>query len=152
VAWQVLAAAVYLSVAGGCTPTVEHRGYLPQQKQLAQLQMGMPKAEVEAILGSPSTTATVNLRGDSYYYISSVVHQKAFLEPEEVDRKILAVRFDEFEQVASFAQYGLEDGQIVNFSDRRTPTRGKELTILQQLFSNIGKFAPPSQGGPQTRI
>lgn len=138
-----LAAALTIVAIAGCTPSVDHRGYLPQESQLKQLQLGMPKPEVEALLGSPSTTATVNMTGDSYYYISSVVEQTAFFEPKEVDRKVLAVRFDQFEQVESFAQYGLEDGQVVNISDRRTPTRGKELTILQQLFSNIGRFQAP---------
>lgn len=138
-----LAAALAVVAIAGCTPSVDHRGYLPQEAQLKQLQLGMPKPEVEALLGSPSTTATVNMTGDSYYYISSVVEQTAFFEPKEVDRKVLAIRFDQFEQVESFAQYGLEDGQVVNISDRRTPTRGKELTILQQLFSNIGRFQGP---------
>ena len=138
-----LAAAIAVIAIAGCTPSVYHRGYLPQQSQLQQLQLGMPKPEVEALLGSPSTTATVNMTGDSYYYISSVVEQQAFFEPREVDRKVLAIRFDQLDQVESFAQYGLEDGQIVNINDRRTPTRGKELTILQQLFSNIGRFQGP---------
>ena len=115
-----LAAALSALAIAGCTPTVDHRGYLPKQSQLQQLQIGMPKPEVEALLGSPSTTATINTTGDSYYYISSVV-----------------------DQVQSFAQYGLEDGEIVNISDRRTPTRGKELSVIQQLFSNIGRFSGP---------
>ena len=138
-----LAAALSALAIAGCTPTVDHRGYLPKQSQLQQLQIGMPKPEVEALLGSPSTTATINTTGDSYYYISSVVEQRSFLEPEEVDRKVLAIRFDELDQVQSFAQYGLEDGEIVNISDRRTPTRGKELSVIQQLFSNIGRFSGP---------
>ncbi|MGI9464334.1 MAG: outer membrane assembly protein BamE, partial [Aestuariivirgaceae bacterium] len=62
--------------------------------------------------------------------------------------KVLAVRFDQLDQVESFAHYGLEDGQIINISTRRTPTRGKEFTVLQQLFSNIGRFdAPGASGG-----
>ncbi|NNE21137.1 MAG: outer membrane protein assembly factor BamE [Rhizobiales bacterium] len=141
-----LATAIAVTAIAGCTPSVDYRGYLPQEEQLKQLQLGMPKPEVEALLGSPSTTATINMTGDSYYYISSVVEQTAFFEPKEVDRKILAIRFDQLEQVESFAQYGLEDGQVVNINDRRTPTRGKELTILQQLFSNIGRFQAPGSG------
>ena len=78
--------------------------------------------------------------------VSSVVEQRAFFEPTEVDRKVLAVRFNGEDQVESFAHYGLEDGQIVNFSNRKTPTRGKELSVLQQLFSNIGKFDAPGTG------
>lgn len=127
---------------GACSPTIDHRGYLPRQSDLQQLQIGMSKTEVEGLLGSPSTTATVNHAGDSYYYISSVVEQQGFLDPKEVDRKVLALRFNQIDQLESFAHYGLEDGQVINISSRETPTRGKELTILQQVFSNIGRFDP----------
>lgn len=134
----VLAAAVLAN----CTPIVDHRGYLPRQGDMQNLQPGMSKVEVEALLGSPSTTATINVAGDSYYYISSVVEQRAFLRPKEVERQVVAIRFNQTDQVESFAHYGLEDGQIVNFSSRETPTRGRELTILQQLISNAGNVAP----------
>jgi outer membrane protein assembly factor BamE (lipoprotein component of BamABCDE complex) len=53
----------------------------------------MAKSEVEAIMGSPSTTASVNLQGDSYYYISSVTTQRSFLDPQEQTREIIAIRF-----------------------------------------------------------
>jgi outer membrane protein assembly factor BamE (lipoprotein component of BamABCDE complex) len=129
-----------------CSPIVDHRGYLPREGDMQNLQQGMSKVEVEALLGSPSTTATVNLTGDSYYYISSVVEERAFLRPTEVERQVVAIRFNQNDQVESFAHYGLEDGRIINFSSRETPTRGRELTILQQLFSNIGNVSPlPSQ-------
>ncbi len=101
----------------------------------------MAKSEVEATLGSPSTTASIKYQGDSYYYISSRMEQRAFFTPEETDRQVYAIRFDQNDQVASLANYGLEDGQIVDFSSRKTPTAGKELTILQQIFSNVGRFS-----------
>jgi outer membrane protein assembly factor BamE (lipoprotein component of BamABCDE complex) len=141
------ALAVVLTGAAACTPTIDYRGYLPPQNALQQLQPGMSKAEVEALLGSPSTTATINFSGDSYYYISSVVETRAFLEPQEIDRTVVAIRFNQTDQVESFAHYGLEDGRIIDFSTRTTPTRGKELTILQQIFSNIGRFNPANPGG-----
>src|SRR5262245_43832164 len=125
-----------------CSATVSHRGYLPRAQDLQKVQVGMSKAEVEATLGSPSTTATVNTTGDSYYYISSVVEQRAFLNPRETDRKVFAVRFNQSDQVESFASYALEDGQIINMNTRETPTAGKELTVLQQIFGNIGTFTP----------
>jgi outer membrane protein assembly factor BamE (lipoprotein component of BamABCDE complex) len=129
------------AVLAGCSPIVDHHGYLPREGDMQKLQPGMSKVEVEALLGSPSTTATINLSGDSYYYISSVVEQRAFLT-KETDRQVLAVRFDGSDQVESFAHYGLEDGRIINFSDRTTPTRGREMTILQQLISNAGNVSP----------
>ncbi len=52
----------------------------------------------------------------------------------------MAVYFDKNEDVERVAFYGLKDGQVVDFVTRTTPTRGKELTVIQQLFSNVCKF------------
>ena len=137
---QSLARRGFLMLSGAallaaCTPTVLHHGYLPRKGDLEQLREGMTKAEVEALLGSPSTTATIDTVNDSYYYISSTVKQTAFLKPEEVERRVLAIRFDRDGRVKSFAVYGLEDGQVVNISNRKTPAAGKELGILASLFA-----------------
>jgi outer membrane protein assembly factor BamE (lipoprotein component of BamABCDE complex) len=145
--------ATILIGAAACQPTIDYRGYQARSGDLAKIQVGMPKAEVEALLGSPSTTASVALQGDSYYYISSRVEQTAFLDPKETDRQVFAVRFDANDQVVSFANYGIEDGQVVDINSRKTPTKGRELTIVQQLLGNIGRFKGPgrtssSQGSP----
>lgn len=99
-----------------------------------QIQQGMSKSEVEAVLGSPSTTASVNLQGDSYYYISSTTKSRPFITPKETDRQVIAIRFDGSDQVQSFAQYGLEDGKIIDLNTRRTPVAGREASILRDLF------------------
>ncbi len=140
------AASLLALALAACTPTVSYRGYLPRQQDLDKLRVGMSKSEVEATLGSPSTTATIRTAGDSFYYISSVVEQQAFFDPQETQRKVLAIRFDANDQVESFATYTLEDGQIINMNTRKTPTAGREYTILQQIFSNLGNLAP--QGTP----
>ena len=142
---RIAIAAVTCALVGACspvTPITDHRGYLPRAEEIQKLQIGMSKAEVQALLGSPSTTATMETLGDSYYYISSVVETTAFLAPEVVDREILAVRFDQESRVSGFGHYGLEDGKIINMVTRQTPTRGKELNVLQQLFNNVGRFDP----------
>jgi outer membrane protein assembly factor BamE (lipoprotein component of BamABCDE complex) len=130
-----------------CTPQIDHHGYLAKPGAFDQVQKGMSKSEVEAALGSPSTTASVNFQGDSYYYISSVTEQRAFLNPKEVERQVIAVRFDQKDQVASFGQYGLEDGRIVEVNTRETPSAGREFSILRQIFGNIGKPGLPSKPG-----
>jgi len=139
----LIPAAMALAVAA-CSANIAHRGYLAKPGAFAQVHEGMPKSEVEGILGSPSTTASVNYQGDSYYYISSTTEQRAFLNATEVERQVIAIRFDQNDQVANLGQYGLEDGKIIDINSRTTPTRGRELTILQQLFGNIGK---PGAGG-----
>lgn len=137
----LLPAAMALTVAA-CSSNIAHRGYLAKPGAFGQVREGMPKSEVEGILGSPSTTASINYQGDSYYYISSTTQQTAFLNPKEIEREVIAIRFDRNDQVASLGQYGLEDGKIVDINSRTTPTKGRELTMLQQLFGNIGRPGP----------
>jgi outer membrane protein assembly factor BamE (lipoprotein component of BamABCDE complex) len=133
--------AIFFMLAA-CTPNIDYHGYLAKPGAFSQIQEGMPKSEVEATLGSPSTTASVKFNGDSYYYISNVTEQTAFLKPKEVKREVIAIRFDPNDKVTSFGQYGLEDGRIIDMNSRTTPTKGVELTILQQIFGNIGTPAP----------
>ena len=42
-----------------------------------------------------------------------------------MSREVIAVRFDKGDQVTSFAQYGLEDGRIININSRETPIVGE---------------------------
>jgi len=151
--------AAFMFTLAACTPNIDYHGYLAKPGAFAQILEGMPKSEVEATLGSPSTTASVKFRGDSYYYISNVTEQRAFLNPRELKREVIAIRFDPDDKVASFGQYGLEDGRIIDMNSRTTPTKGVELTILQQIFGNIGTPAPgggvipgrtPGGNGPGT--
>jgi len=134
-----LAAALAVA-AGACQPIRDYRGFVPREGSLERVQIGMSRAEVEELLGTPSATSTV--AGTSYYYISSVFETTAFLAPEEVDRQVYAIWFDDKENVSRIAHYGLKDGKVFDFVSRTTPTRGKELTVLQQLFGNIGRFNP----------
>lgn len=136
-----------LSVVGlvaGCSPEINHRGYYPKAGALAQVAEGMPKTEVEGILGSPSTTASVNFQGDSYYYITSITQGRSFLDPKEIKREVIAVRFDQQDQVTSVAQYGLEDGRVINLNTRKTPVAGAEFSILKELLRSGGTVAPGS--------
>ncbi|HAC60473.1 outer membrane protein assembly factor BamE [Parvibaculum sp.] len=129
-----------------CSPIVEERGYIFDPADLDKLQTGSSKEQVRSVMGSPSTVSTVD--GEAWYYISSKFETVAFYEPKEIERTVAAVYFDKTDVVQQVAYYGLEDGQIVNFVDRKTPTRGKELTVLGQLFGNLGRFNNQSTGIP----
>ena len=123
----------------GCSPEINHRGYITKPGSFSQLSEGMSKSEVEGILGSPSTTASVNFQGDSYYYISSTTQGRAFLAPVETNREVIAVRFNKADQVEGVAQYGLADGKIININSRKTVIAGNEFSILREIFSGKGK-------------
>jgi outer membrane protein assembly factor BamE (lipoprotein component of BamABCDE complex) len=137
-----LVAGAFASLLAACSPEINHRGYYARPGAFSQISEGMPKSEVEGILGSPSTTASVNFQGDSYYYITSITESRAFLTPREVNREVIAVRFDRSDQVVSFAQYGLEDGRIIDINTRKTPVAGQEFSILQEIFRGILRSSP----------
>ena len=147
IASQLLMMGLVTSLMAACTPQINHRGYYPKAGAFAQVSEGMAKSEVEGILGSPSTTASVNFQGDSYYYITSTTEAKSFLAPVETSREVIAVRFNKNDQVTSTAQYGLQDGRVIDINYRKTPVTGSELTLLQELLHSLGSATPGVGGG-----
>jgi outer membrane protein assembly factor BamE (lipoprotein component of BamABCDE complex) len=97
----------------------------------------MNKDQVRAAFGSPDTTGTIN--GDAYYYIASTQKSYPFFKPWEIDRQVVAVYFDKGGTVQQVAHYGLKDGIVVNYSKDETPARGKDLSVIEQIFGNISQ-------------
>lgn len=123
------------ALAAGCqsiTITRNH-GYVMSQEMLQQVPVGSSREHVRLVLGTPSTTATFG--EEVYYYISQKTETIAFMRPEIVEQSVLAVYFDEAGSVTRIASYGIEDGRVVDFIGRRTPTTGDEVTFLQQILS-----------------
>lgn len=131
------AALVALPIAlGGCESFTRtaHHGYILSQDALDQVPEGSSQDQVRFALGTPSTTATFG--NEVWYYISQTKETTAFLAPKVVDQRVLAVYFNEDNQVSQIANYGLEDGRVVDFIGRTTPTTGAEITLLRQIFSS----------------
>lgn len=118
----------------GCTPVISQRGYLPDPVGEASINIGTDtKTTIQKKLGDPSTRATFG--GDAWYYISSVQKKIAFFDPTVEKSSILAIHFDKDGKVTGLHHYGLKDGHVVAFASRETPTRGREITFLQQLLN-----------------
>ena len=137
-------ALVFLSAS--CSPIVENRGYVFDEKLLDQIKVNETISnDVMDILGSPSTTSAID--ASTWYYIYSKAETIAFYHPMVTDRRVLAVSFDDDNKVNNLKYYGLEEGKIISYVDRTTPTRGRELTVLQQLFGNLGRLGAGSLPG-----
>ncbi len=131
-----LAAASALALSA-CEATYTNHGFAPQIAQLEQISSSDTRGSVLRLLGEPSATGTFD--AESWYYMASRVENYAFYAPKIVDRKVVAIRFDEAGRVSNVARYGIEDGKVIDLITRTTPTYGREITILQQLFGNIGR-------------
>ena len=128
-----LCAAAYLLI--GCAGQVDRHGHLFTDLNLEQIQPGMSQDQVRLTLGTPDTKGTLD--GDVFYYISSTRKTLPMGRPKVIDRKIVAVYFNEQQTVSQVAHYGLKDGKIIDFIDGETPTYGRKLTALEQLFGNL---------------
>ncbi len=48
-------------------------------------------------------------------------------------------------RLATRKNYDLADGKDISMVSRITPTAGKEMTILEQIMGNVGRFSGPRQ-------
>jgi len=135
----LLAAGLLAGGLGACERALQVHGNMPDPEVIAEIQPGVDDRNgVTDKLGSPSTVST--FLDNKWYYIGQKTEQFAFLAPDVLERSILVVSFDDDGVVNDTVLYTLEDGQIVEAVERETPTEGRELTIMQQLFGNIGRF------------
>ena len=122
-----------------CSPRIDSRGNLPDPDRLVEVKPGLHgRDDVTDILGSPSSIAVFD--EETWYYISQRTETVAFLAPSVEERKIVIVRFDGEGLVSTIETFGLEEGQTVEMVDRETPTAGNELTFIDQLIGNFGRF------------
>ena len=127
----LLVGALSLSL-GGCFTTTLNHGHVIPAERVRDIQAGSSREQVELLLGSPSTTS--RLDGDAYYYISQTKETTAFLTPEIVEQRVVAIYFDEEGFVRDTAYYSLEDGQVVDILTRKTRTGGADYGFLTQIL------------------
>jgi len=126
----------------GCTISVDQRGNLPDPDKLALIQPGTTtKEQVVKVLGTPSSESTFN--DDTWYYISRKTKQVAFFSPEVLDQQVYIVDFDNKGVVKNVDHRGMADGAPITPAPGATPAPGRELTFMEQLLGNIGKFNAP---------
>lgn len=145
-------------VAAGCTSVVDRRGFMPEDESQVAITTGTDtKATILARLGNPSQQGVFDQQ--VWYYISSVESSRAFLRARTDERRIIAVTFDDGDTVSDVRQFGLADGRVINYNTERTPTRGREVTFLEQIFGSVGRAPvalpgedpnlPTGSGGPR---
>lgn len=126
-------------LASGCAATRDFHGYVPDQALPVDVKPAIDtRSTVLARLGTPSTTSLFN--DNLWVYMSSTRELLTFYYPKVVQREIVAIQFDTDDVVSDVLIYDAEDGRVIDYSSRVTPTRGRELGILEQLFGTIGSL------------
>jgi outer membrane protein assembly factor BamE (lipoprotein component of BamABCDE complex) len=132
--------------AAGCEEVVDVRGNLPHPSVVSKIKPGFHKrGDVENMLGTPSAIAT--FKKEVWYYIGGRVKTVSFFKPEILERKVVAVRFDQRGIVTKIEAQDASNVRKIQLVERETPTKGKDLTFLQQIIGNIGRFGNPGEDG-----
>lgn len=138
-----LAAAAFMALClSGCLGydgEIVH-GYQMDEKNREQVRVGASAEQILVLLGTPTTTSTVG--GDAWYYVTQVTDRSVqFLKPKLIDQRVFAVYYTKDKKVERVANYGMEDGKVIDFVTRTTPTGGAEATFLKGMFLNLMHFS-----------
>ena len=123
-----------------CAPITKVSGYVPLQKELQQLRVGVSKKqEIIDILGEP-----LNYNGDSVdslIYIQQKVEAKAFLRPRVRERTIIKLSFNDAKILSNIEKSTEVDTKPLTIDNEIVVSEGRKLTFFQQMFGNIGNFS-----------
>jgi len=144
----LLALALAAPGLAACVAIENQRGNLPEADRLAQIKPGTTTREqVTKILGTPSSTGVFDDK--NWYYISKRTKQVAFFDPDVLDQQVYIVNFDDKGVVRLVDHKDLKDGRDIEPAPGATPAPGRELTFLEQVLGNVGRFTKESsKGGP----
>ncbi|MEJ6790430.1 outer membrane protein assembly factor BamE [Brevundimonas sp. BR2-1] len=131
------------ALTAACAPVIGQNGFQAIDAKPADIVAGTDtKQTVLTKLGTPSTTSTFE-RDNVWYYISQVTEKYTYNRPQVTQRSVTEITFNDAGQVSAVNNLGLEDGRVVAMNGRETPTRGRQLTILEQLLGNVGRGQLP---------
>ena len=149
-----LASALFAAsaIVSACTPVNSFQGFQAIEARPQDVKVGDDNMEsVKARLGTPSAVSTFD--PDVWFYISQVSESQAFYKARLLRRDVVAISFDKDSQaVTKVDTLTMKDGRVIAYNGRETPTRGRELTFMEQLIGSIGngQLSNPDQQNPGT--
>lgn len=139
-----LSSYLLLILLNACAPTVEHRGFNPEQaERIDDIKINISdKEKVTECLGSPSTISAFPTEGKNWtkwYYVYRKTEKISFWDPKVVDQLIIKIIFDEKDIVKDIiAQKGVS-GEEISASKEKTVTTGYQSSFLKDIFGNFGR-------------
>jgi outer membrane protein assembly factor BamE (lipoprotein component of BamABCDE complex) len=95
------------------------------------------------MLGSPTAIGT--FEDTRWYYITRKTEQLAFYEPDLIEATIVLVEFDQAGFVKQVAHLSNDQARDIDPVSRTTPTKGREMSVIEQLLGNLGVAGPRSR-------
>lgn len=132
-------AALIVLAASACDPRSATRGSIPTEERISLVIPGVHgREDVRNAMGSPSVISTFD--DNTWYYIGRRTEQYAFFKRKTIEQQVLVVRYGVDGRVEKISRLDSSDGREVDLVERETPSAGRKLGLLEQLFGNIGRF------------
>ena len=136
-------------LTSGCASFRDHQGYLVDEQLVSAIQPGIDNRDsVAGTLGRPTFTGQFDRDQRDWYYVSRDTRAAAFTMPHPSAQTTLHIRFDQAGNVESVQRTGAELAVNINPDNRVTPTLGRNRSLLQELFGNIGAVGQRGQSAP----
>ena len=125
----------------GCGLETYQSGDLPATKRLESIKVGDSKNKVLRVLGTPNyTSSRVEGTDDLMIYAQTNKSSRLFFNPTTTNQDVYLFVFDEKGIVRDTKHLTLADAKKVAYESTTTPVEGKNLSILEQLAENFGKY------------
>lgn len=119
---------------------VSHNGNMPSEERIAQIETGASQDDVARILGTPSAVTSFNDK--TWIYMSSDIKRVAFFKPEEVERNILKINFNNDGKVIKISRLTKNDGKEITLEKDKTEVKGQNPGFFRKYFGGVGQYNP----------
>ena len=124
-------------LVNNCSGRISNHGVLNIDKHITSIiNDKLEKAEIEALLGPPSTISAFEF--NKWYYINNTIKHMAFYKPEIIKLNVYEIIFNKENQAIKINTYDLENLNEISFNLDVTKTRGNEKPLLQYILKGIG--------------
>ena len=91
------------------------------------------------MIGRPSSMGV--LQGSGWFYVGSRWKHYGARAPQEIDRQVVAISFDDKGMVENVERFGMERGEVVVLSRRVTKSNIKGLGLIRELMGSFGRVS-----------
>ncbi len=121
-----------------CSPMQATRGNIVEDYRMEEIIPGVSsRTNVLQSLGSPTTTAPFD--DNVWYYIGQKTEQRGIFDPKVVEKKVVVVAFNGEGIVDTINNVDADQIDVPRVR-RKTPTSGNDITVMEQLIGNVGRF------------
>lgn len=124
-------------LVNNCSGRISNHGVLNIEKHITSIVNDkLEKAEIEALLGPPSTISAFEF--NKWYYINNTIKHMAFYKPEIIKLTVYEIIFNKENQAIKINTYDQENLNEISFNLDVTKTRGNDKPLLQYILKGIG--------------